>query len=242
MVVENVDERHLKKAMWLFPLVPPAHQHLRAADRVRRAADVPAGRRRRRHLRAHDADEGTAAAARADRLHRRPFGRDRHDHRRNGRARHHGVQRPRHAAAPARRPPASLGAPRPRRHPADDPPRHHHPRRAARLRLCAPDRRILRAGDDRPRLVRGGDAVRAGDHRRHLLERRHQGGRGRRADRRIPGVDLHAAAAVFRAVGLDRPELRRERSAGPRRCSSRTRCSGSRGSTRSRMPRSGRCW
>ena len=48
------------------------------------------------------------------------------------------------------------------------------------LCLCAPDRRILRAGDDRPRLVRGSDAVRAGDHRRHLLERRHQGRRGRR--------------------------------------------------------------
>ncbi len=57
---------------------------------------------------------------------------------------------------------------------------HDHPGRAARLRLCAPDRRVLRAGDDRPRLFRGGDAVRAGDRRRHLLEGRHQGGRGRR--------------------------------------------------------------
>ena len=86
-------------------------------------------------------------------------------------------------------------------------PHHHHSRRAARLCLCAPDRRILRAGDDRPRLVRGGDAVRAGDRRRHLLERRHQGGRGRRADRRLPAVDLYAAAAVLRALGLDRREL-----------------------------------
>ena len=42
LVVENVDERHLRKAMWLFPLYP-AHQHLRAADRICRAAAVPQG-------------------------------------------------------------------------------------------------------------------------------------------------------------------------------------------------------
>ena len=37
-VVENVDEQHLSKAIWLFPLYLLRDQHLRAADRVRRAA------------------------------------------------------------------------------------------------------------------------------------------------------------------------------------------------------------
>ena len=64
--------------------------------------------------------------------------------------------------------------------------------------------------DDRPRLFRGGDAVRAGDRWRHLLEGRNEGWRSRRAHGRIPAVDLHSPPAVFRALGLDHPELRRE--------------------------------
>ena len=35
-VVENVDERHLKKAIVAVPAVPARDQHLRAADRLRR--------------------------------------------------------------------------------------------------------------------------------------------------------------------------------------------------------------
>jgi hypothetical protein len=35
-VVENVNERHLARAIWLFPAIPAHDQHLRAADRRRR--------------------------------------------------------------------------------------------------------------------------------------------------------------------------------------------------------------
>ena len=67
-------------------------------------------------------------------------------------------------------------------------------------------------------------------------------GARRGAYRRIPGVDLHAAPAIFRALGLDHPKLRRAMARWASPCSSLTRFSASRGSTRSRTPRSGRCW
>ncbi len=41
-----------------------------------------------------------------------------------------------------------------------------------------------------------------GDHRRHLLEGRHAHRRGLRPGSRFPGVDLHAAAALLRQIGL----------------------------------------
>ena len=123
------------------PAVPPAHQRIRAAHRVRRAVAVPGRRRRCRHLRARGTDEGTAAHTRADGLHRGPLGRHRDDHRRDNCIGDHGLQRPRHAAASARGPLASVGAQGSRRHPADDPPRHDYSRGAARLCLCSPDRR-----------------------------------------------------------------------------------------------------
>ena len=88
----------------------------------------------------------------------------------------------------------------------------------------------------------GGDAVRAGDHRRHLLEGRDQ---GRRARRRSPADSwcgsTRCCCRPSRArAGSPRASSRMVRSA--LRCSSRTRCSAWTGSTRSRMPRSGRCW
>ena len=136
LVVENVDERHLRKAMWLFPLYLLLINIFVLPIAFAGLLHVPAGRRGCRYLRAHGADEGAAAHSCADRLHRRSLGGDRHDHRRNGRAGDHGLQRPGHAVAPACRPLASVGTPGPCRHPADDPPRHDHPRGAAWLCLC----------------------------------------------------------------------------------------------------------
>src|SRR5262245_44598545 len=57
LVVENVDERHLNKAVWLFPL-PSAHQYLRAAAGLRRAPQLQGLEHRPRHVRADAADAG----------------------------------------------------------------------------------------------------------------------------------------------------------------------------------------
>ncbi len=78
-----------------------ADQPVRGADRDRRPDDLPGRPGRRRHVRA-----GAAAAGRIERLHhpglrRRPVGRDRHGDRRDGRARHHGVERHRRALGAA---------------------------------------------------------------------------------------------------------------------------------------------
>ena len=43
MVVECVDERHLRRAAWAFPGLPAADQRLRAADRDRRAGALRPG-------------------------------------------------------------------------------------------------------------------------------------------------------------------------------------------------------
>ena len=216
LVVENVDERHLRKAMWLFPLylllinifvLPIAFAGLLlfpggGVDADTFVLTVPM--QEQQPMLALIVFIGGLSAA-------------------TGMIIVETValatmvqQRSRHAAAAAGRPPAPFRAQGSFQHPADDPSRHHHPRGVARLCLCPSHRRIACAGDHRARVVRGGDAVRAGDHRRHLLERRDQGRRARRARRRIPGMDLHAAAAVLRALGLDRPEFRRERAAGDR--------------------------
>ena len=52
MVVENVDERHLKKAMWLFPLYLLLINIFVLPIAFAGLLHVPAGRRRRRYLRA----------------------------------------------------------------------------------------------------------------------------------------------------------------------------------------------
>ncbi len=73
-----------------------ADQPVRHPDRDRRPDDVPA-RRRQRHVRAGAAAVGGLRDARARRLRRRTVGRDRNGDRRDGRARHHGVERHRGA-------------------------------------------------------------------------------------------------------------------------------------------------
>ena len=223
------------------PALPAADQPLRAADRLRRPAALSARQRGRRHVRADAADGRAPASARAARLHRRAVGRDRHGDRRDDRALHDGVQRPRDAGAAALRPPASAERRRSDRRAAGDPARRHRGDPAARLRVLPARRRGLRAGLHRPHLLRGGRAVRAGDPRRHLLEGRHARRRARRADRRLRGLDLHAAAAVVRQLGLARRKLPSRTARSASRCCAPTSCSASPGSTRSRTRCSGAC-
>ncbi len=90
--------------------------------------------------------------------------------------------------------------------PLDPPPRDRRDH-APRVRLLPRGRRGLRARRDRPHLLRGGGAVRAGDPRRHLLARRHPRRRVRGPLRRFRGVGVHAAPALLRQVGLAAREL-----------------------------------
>ena len=100
-VVENVNEQHLGKAIWLFPLYMLAMNVFVVPDRLRRRPALPGRRRRPRHLRADAADGGKAARAGAARVHRRPLGGDGHGDRRDDRAVDDGLQRPRDAGAAA---------------------------------------------------------------------------------------------------------------------------------------------
>ena len=104
-VVENVDEKHLAKAIWLFPLYMLAINVFVLPIAFGGLLHFPARQRRRRHLRADAADGRAAGGARAAGVHRRPVGGDRHGDRRDHRAVDHGLQRPGDAgaAAPARR-------------------------------------------------------------------------------------------------------------------------------------------
>jgi hypothetical protein len=170
-VVENVNEAHLEKAVWLS--LPADHQHLRPADRARRALGLSRRRGGRRHLRADPADERPAGVPGALRVHRRPFRGHRHGHRRRHRPQHHGQQRPGHAGTPAPDLAQADRARRPDGSAAVHSPGQHHPDPAARLYLLPSDRGIRRPGDDRPGVFRRRRAVRPGDHRRHLLEGRH---------------------------------------------------------------------
>ena len=114
-VVENVDERHLRKRDLAVPALPAADQRVRPADRARRAAALPAGARRCRHVRADAADGASSSRARAARVRRRPVGRHRHGDRRDDRALDDGLQRPRDAAAAAAAAAAARRAARPDR-------------------------------------------------------------------------------------------------------------------------------
>ena len=101
LVVENVDERHVKKAVWLFPLYLLLINIFVLPIAFGGLLHFPQGQRRRRHFRAGPADGRASADDRAACIHRRPFRSYRHDHRRDHGARHHGVERSRHADAAA---------------------------------------------------------------------------------------------------------------------------------------------
>ena len=196
-VVENNDEREIKRARWMFPIYLVLINLFVVPIAIAGLMTFPAGAGRRRHVRA-----GAAAAGRVERLHhprvrRRPVRGDRHGDRRNRRARHHGVERHRGAVGAA----AARGADhRPRgrrlaaaqgaaagdlRHPAVRLP-------VLPLRRRQPARRHRHPGVCRDR------AARAGVLRRPDLAARHRPRRHRRDDRRHPGLGLHAAAADLR--------------------------------------------
>ena len=103
-VIENTNEKHLNKAIWLFPLYMLAINIFVLPIAFGGGLHFPTGTRRCRHVRADRADGRKARRTRAARVHRRPVGGDRHGDRRNDRAVDDGVQRPRDAdaVAPAR--------------------------------------------------------------------------------------------------------------------------------------------
>ena len=92
LVVENVDERHLKKAMWLFPLYLLLINIFVLPIAFAGLLQFPGGD--------VDADTFVLTIAMKERaallalagLHRRPLRRNRHDHRRDRGALHHGVE------------------------------------------------------------------------------------------------------------------------------------------------------
>ena len=100
-VVENVDERHLNKAIWLFPLYMLAINVFVLPIAFGGLLHFPDG--------SVDADTFVltlpmareAGGARAARVHRRAVGRDRHGDRRDDRALDDGLQRPGDAGAAA---------------------------------------------------------------------------------------------------------------------------------------------
>ena len=126
--------------------------------------------------------------------------------------------------------------PRPHRPAARHPARRDRLHPAARLPLLQDRGRGLRAGLDRPDLVRRGGAVRAGRARRHLLEGRHAPRRAGRPRRRLRGLVLHPAAAGLRPLRLAADRLPRARPVRHRAAQAASRCSASPGSTRSRTP------
>ncbi len=242
LVVENVDERHVTKAIWLFPLYLLLINMFVLPIAFAGLLHFPERRGRCRHLRADRADGRAVPGDRAVRLHRRAVGGDRHDHRRDDRARDHGLQRSRHAAAAAPRPAASVRAPGP-------------DRRCCSRSAAAPSSSCMLLGYAYVRLIGEsyalvtiglvsfvaamqfvpaivGGVLWKGATRLGALA-------GLSA--RLRGLDLHAAAAVVRALGLDVGDA--SSTDGPvrhRAARSPTRCSGLTASIRSRTRRSGR--
>ncbi len=101
LVVENVDERHLKKAMWLFPIYLLLINIFVLPIAFAGLMQFPAGSVDADTFVLTIADEGAPAAAGAAGLYRRTIGGNGHDHRRDRSARHHGFQQSRDAASPS---------------------------------------------------------------------------------------------------------------------------------------------
>ena len=91
-VVENVDERHIKTASWLFPLYLLLINIFVMPIAIAGRAHVRRWRSRRRRLRTRPADGRPAGCARPPGVHRRAVRGDRDGHRGDHRAFHHGVQ------------------------------------------------------------------------------------------------------------------------------------------------------
>ncbi len=111
MVVECVDERHLRRAAWVFPAYLLLINVFVLPIAIGGLVIFGPGQADRRDLRAVAAARPRGAGAGALRLCRRPFGGDGNADRRDGRRRDHGLQRPGDAVALE---PARLRRPRPR--------------------------------------------------------------------------------------------------------------------------------
>ena len=124
-VIENINEDHLNKAIWLFPLYLLVINLFVLPIALAGLLRFPARRRRHRLHGAAAADGRAAAPAHPVHLPGRPLGGDRHGDRRDGRAQHHAVQRPDHAGAAAPALAAPERAAGPLRPAARDPARQH---------------------------------------------------------------------------------------------------------------------
>ena len=201
-VVENVDENHLTKAIWLFPLYMLAMNLFVVPVAFGGVLHFSATARRPRHVRADTPDGREAGSDRAPRVHRRPLRRDGHGDRGDDRAVDDGVQRPRDAGAPADAIDGARAARESDGPPARDPPRRDRRGDPSWLPLLPARGRSVRAGGHRAHLIRGGRSIRAGDTGWDLLEGRDPCRRARRPQRWIRGLALHAPASVVREVGV----------------------------------------
>ena len=180
MVVECVDERHIRRAAWLFPAYLLLINVFVLPIAIGGLLDLRPGAGQPRDLRPVAAARPGRPGAGALRLHRRPLGVDRHAHRRDRGGLDHGLQRPRHADAAAPRPLRRPRGRRPDAAPAQHPPHRHRRGADARLPLLPRRRRGLRPRLDRPHQLRRRRPVRPRAPRRHLLARRHRRRRLRR--------------------------------------------------------------
>ncbi len=105
---------------------------------------------------------------------------------------------------------------------------------AARLSVLQACRRGLCTGFDRPHLVRRGGTVRAGDTRRDLLEGGYPPRCAVGTPRRLRGLVLHVAAARAGTLGLAADRSPRDTVRSGSSCSDRCSCSGFRAWIRSR--------
>jgi hypothetical protein len=203
-VVENVNEAHIRKAIWLFPLYLLLI-NLFVLPIAGRPVDGfgPDSRGGCRHVRAGAADAG-ACEDLALLVFRRPVGGDRHGHRRDRRPVHHGLQRSGDAAAAARpRWLADRGRPLRACCSASVAPASRR-RAFAGLSVFPVRRRILRAGGQR--LVSFAAAAQFAPPILIGLfwKRANRLGRVARFERRLPGVGLYPAAARHGPFRLDR--------------------------------------
>ncbi|WP_297790434.1 hypothetical protein [uncultured Marinobacter sp.] len=210
-VVENVNENHLAKAIWLFPLyllainifvLPIAfaglmHFSAGTVDADTFVLTLPM---------AHGPSPGGPGAAG---LRWWLVRRHRHDHRRNHRALYHDLQRSGHAIAAAMENAGAGPAPGLVAAAAGHPPWRHSVADAARLRVLPGCRRSLRAGFHRLGVLRCSGPVRPGDARGDVLEAGDSGWRPVGPVSGFSAMDLHPAAASVCQVRLAAAELYR---------------------------------
>ena len=102
-VVENRSETEIRRAAWMFPIYLVLINLFVIPIAMAGLLTFPPRHRRQRHVRAGASAARPVPNCSHCRLRRRPVGRDRHGDRRDGRARHHGVERHRGAVRAATR-------------------------------------------------------------------------------------------------------------------------------------------